>query len=65
MLEDLADGEDRRSWWARTPCSTEDVRFPSLGMVVIDEQHRFGVEQRARCGPRARLSEGPTPTCWS
>ncbi len=25
----------------------DDVRFRSLGTVVIDEQHRFGVEQRA------------------
>ena len=26
----------------------ERVRFSNLGFVVIDEQHRFGVEQRAR-----------------
>ncbi len=26
---------------------TDEVRFRSLGCVVIDEQHRFGVEQRA------------------
>jgi len=26
----------------------ERVRFDNLGFVVIDEQHRFGVEQRAR-----------------
>ena len=25
-----------------------DVKFQNLGMVVIDEQHRFGVEQRSR-----------------
>ncbi len=26
----------------------EDVQIPYLGLVVIDEQHRFGVNQRAR-----------------
>ena len=27
---------------------TDEVMFRSLGVVVIDEQHRFGVDQRAR-----------------
>jgi ATP-dependent DNA helicase RecG len=27
---------------------TDSVRFNSLGLVVVDEQHRFGVEQRQR-----------------
>ncbi len=27
---------------------TEGVEFESLGLAIIDEQHRFGVEQRAR-----------------
>jgi len=26
----------------------ENVKFANLGLVIIDEQHRFGVEQRAR-----------------
>ena len=25
----------------------EDVRFAKLGLVIIDEQHKFGVRQRA------------------
>ncbi|MGO9879488.1 MAG: ATP-dependent DNA helicase RecG [Acidimicrobiales bacterium] len=40
---------------------TDNVRFRSLGVVVIDEQHRFGVEQRAALrekGPSASLGEG-------
>jgi ATP-dependent DNA helicase RecG len=32
----------------------EQVRFADLGLVVVDEQHRFGVEQRA-----ALLDRGP------
>ena len=35
------------------------VEFHRLGMVVVDEQHRFGVEQRDRL--RAKASEGLTP----
>jgi ATP-dependent DNA helicase RecG len=33
---------------------TEEVRFASLGVVVIDEQHRFGVEQRAALRAKGR-----------
>jgi ATP-dependent DNA helicase RecG len=31
----------------------ESVRFESLGLVVIDEQHRFGVEQRGQLEAKA------------
>jgi ATP-dependent DNA helicase RecG len=37
----------------------ETVTFASLGAVVIDEQHRFGVEQRAAL--RSRNADGATP----
>ncbi len=37
----------------------EAVEFHRLGMVVVDEQHRFGVEQRDRL--RAKAPEGVTP----
>jgi len=33
---------------------TEDVEFAKLGLVVIDEQHRFGVLQRAALRSKAR-----------
>ncbi|KUI42630.1 ATP-dependent DNA helicase RecG [Mycobacterium sp. IS-1590] len=35
------------------------VEFDRLGMVVVDEQHRFGVEQRDRL--RGKAPEGVTP----
>ena len=37
----------------------EGVAFRSLGVVVIDEQHRFGVEQRAAL--RAKGADGTVP----
>lgn len=40
---------------------SESVEFANLGLAVIDEQHRFGVEQRARLhrkGLRKTESEG-------
>ena len=33
---------------------SDEVRFRSLGMIVIDEQHRFGVEQRATLRDKGR-----------
>ena len=37
----------------------ESVMFGSLGAVVIDEQHRFGVEQRAALRERSYAEESP------
>lgn len=38
---------------------SEDVTFASLSLVVIDEQHRFGTEQRSRL--RRARQDGRTP----
>ncbi|MCK0175042.1 ATP-dependent DNA helicase RecG [Mycolicibacterium sp. F2034L] len=35
------------------------VEFDNLGMVVVDEQHRFGVEQRDRLRAKARADVTP------
>ena len=37
----------------------DTVRFADLGLVVVDEQHRFGVEQRAAL--RTKGSDGTVP----
>ena len=42
----------------------EAVEFHSLGVVVVDEQHRFGVEQRAALRMKGRPATGRCPTCW-
>jgi len=36
---------------------TDDVAFRALGAVVIDEQHRFGVEQRAALRDKATVGD--------
>jgi len=33
---------------------TDDVHFKALGLIVIDEQHRFGVEQRSALREKGR-----------
>jgi len=40
---------------------SEGVMFHALGAVVVDEQHRFGVEQRAVLRERARTGHGLDP----
>lgn len=37
---------------------TSDVQFANLGFIVIDEQHRFGVMQRASLKNKSKLEEG-------
>jgi ATP-dependent DNA helicase RecG len=37
----------------------EHVEFADLGLVVIDEQHRFGVEQRAALAAKGRTDTRP------
>ncbi len=40
---------------------TDDVRFARLGLAVVDEQHRFGVEQRAALRDKGRAGGGADP----
>ncbi len=40
----------------------EDVEFKNLGLIVIDEQHRFGVKQRARLKAKSLSPELLTMT---
>ena len=51
----LADGPSTSSS-ARTGCSSKDVAFKDLGLVVIDEEQRFGVAAQgaAQAAPQAR-----------
>lgn len=40
---------------------SQDVSFQSLGLVVVDEQHRFGVDQRAELRSRERQGNSCDP----
>jgi transcription-repair coupling factor (superfamily II helicase) len=44
-LKGVADGT-WTLWWARTSCSREEPRFKNLGLLIIDEEHRFGVRHK-------------------
>ncbi len=39
----------------------EKVRFGNLGLVVVDEQHRFGVAQRAKLCSKTKSTHGLIP----
>ncbi len=54
ILEGLADGSIHIV--VGTHAVIEDkVKFARLGLVIVDEQHRFGVEQRARLWEKATV----------
>ena len=69
LLTNKVTGEARRSVLAGIADGSVDiaigthaliqdkVSFKSLGVVVVDEQHRFGVEQRSRLRDKAQESE--------
>ncbi len=40
----------------------DDVEFKKLGLIIIDEQHRFGVKQRARLKAKSQAPELLTMT---
>ncbi len=56
LLEQLAKGELDIA--VGTHALLEDeVRFKRLGLIVIDEQHRFGVDQRAKLQGKSPVAE--------
>ena len=58
VLDELADGEVDIVIGTHALIE-ESVQFSSLGVVVIDEQHRFGVEQRAALREKGAASTMP------
>ena len=47
-LEGTRRRHDRHRRSARTSCCSADVKFKHLGLVIIDEEHRFGVRHKER-----------------
>ncbi|MBU4351111.1 ATP-dependent DNA helicase RecG [Candidatus Parcubacteria bacterium] len=39
----------------------DKVKFKNLGLVVVDEQHRFGIEQRAKLLKEGKIKNLPIP----
>jgi ATP-dependent DNA helicase RecG len=54
ILKDLAEGELKILIGTHAVIE-EVVQFKNLGIVIIDEQHRFGVAQRARLWQKAEI----------
>ena len=40
----------------QTKTKENKVRFNDLGLIIIDEQHRFGVKQRAALSPKNKIA---------
>jgi len=61
VLQDIRSGQVHVA--VGTHALLEDaVEFPNLGLIVIDEQHRFGVKQRARLKAKSMTPELLTMT---
>lgn len=56
-LRAVATGE-RPLWVGTHALFQSEVRFARLGLVVVDEQHRFGVAQRLALRDKGRLGAG-------
>ena len=44
---------------------SQGVAFRRLALIVTDEQHRFGVEQRSALAEKSAAGGMPSPMCWS